>query len=253
MKNGRNVAIYSDPDETRRRQEDMQWRMLVRKTRKMRNMKTTEPIKQTKKKKKKKSKPYNAEAKAKAKAKAKARLIKEKEQKAQKAYEQSVNGNSNGMLKLWQAILPEFFRKGDNVSIPEPLCPSCDKPTDRDLSTSPATLGTPRRCKRCEVLNNKLIKYGITVREFDTILKQQNYKCAICDDGIELGRGAHLDHCHYLEHVRGILCRNCNLGLGHFKDNPFRLKRAIKYLVKNEIDRQWWYQREEQEKGGDIQ
>ena len=32
----RQVAIYSDPDEMKKRQEDMQWRMLVRKTRKVR-------------------------------------------------------------------------------------------------------------------------------------------------------------------------------------------------------------------------
>lgn len=34
--------------------------------------------------------------------------------------------------------------------------------------------------------------------------------------------------------VRGVLCRDCNLGIGHFKDDIDLLKRAIKYLDINE-------------------
>lgn len=33
--------------------------------------------------------------------------------------------------------------------------------------------------------------------------------------------------------VRGLLCHNCNVSLGHFKDSTDILKNAIYYLEKN--------------------
>lgn len=39
-----------------------------------------------------------------------------------------------------------------------------------------------------------------------------------------------VDHCHTRGHIRGYLCPPCNLGLGHFKDDPERLRAAIQYL-----------------------
>lgn len=40
-----------------------------------------------------------------------------------------------------------------------------------------------------------------------------------------------MDHNHETNQVRGILCSNCNVGLGYFKDEPGRLGQAIKYLM----------------------
>ena len=39
------------------------------------------------------------------------------------------------------------------------------------------------------------------------------------------------DHCHTTLKVRGKLCTNCNLGLGHFKDDPALLEFARVYLM----------------------
>lgn len=62
----------------------------------------------------------------------------------------------------------------------------------------------------------------------------QQGRCAIC--GVleaEASRGRfHLDHDHDSMAVRGLLCGNCNTGLGHFKDDPSRLRAAIKYLYR---------------------
>lgn len=41
------------------------------------------------------------------------------------------------------------------------------------------------------------------------------------------------DHCHKTGKQRGILCVNCNLGIGIFKDNTDFLKSAIEYLEKH--------------------
>jgi hypothetical protein len=56
-------------------------------------------------------------------------------------------------------------------------------------------------------------------------------QCAICEVGVD-GKG-HIDHCHETGAVRGLLCRGCNLGLGNFTDDIFKLERAILYLKKN--------------------
>lgn len=74
-------------------------------------------------------------------------------------------------------------------------------------------------------------RYGISITEYNSLLKRQEYSCKIC--GINSpGRRNYffVDHCHSTGRVRGLLCDNCNKGLGHFKDNISTLKMAIKYI-----------------------
>lgn len=80
-----------------------------------------------------------------------------------------------------------------------------------------------------------LRKYGLTIEEYDEIMERQDGGCAICHATPEEGSGRwerlHVDHDHATERVRGILCHNCNSGLGHFKDDPELLRAAIHYLL----------------------
>ncbi|WP_234040356.1 endonuclease VII domain-containing protein [Micromonospora coerulea] len=69
-------------------------------------------------------------------------------------------------------------------------------------------------------------RYGIGEKEFQELLAEQGGVCAICDGEDP----QHLDHDHRTGWVRGILCFNCNGGLGQFRDSPARLARAITYL-----------------------
>ena len=82
--------------------------------------------------------------------------------------------------------------------------------------------------KRDVVIRNQ---YGITLDEYNTMLQEQDYKCAICgnEDEVE-GRRLAIDHCHDTGHVRGLLCGKCNRGLGLFYDDEELLQNAIKYL-----------------------
>lgn len=50
--------------------------------------------------------------------------------------------------------------------------------------------------------------------------------CVICG----VGGPVVIDHDHKTGLVRGALCTNCNLGLGHFKDDPELLEFAALYL-----------------------
>ena len=72
------------------------------------------------------------------------------------------------------------------------------------------------------------IENGITIQEVKTMRQKQRGKCAICN--IKFTKEPHADHNHKTGKLRGLLCRNCNCGIGMFKDNPKLLKRASVYL-----------------------
>jgi alpha-amylase/alpha-mannosidase (GH57 family) len=71
--------------------------------------------------------------------------------------------------------------------------------------------------------------YGITIEEYEALFIQQGESCAICYN-TSSATTWHLDHDHKSSKVRGILCHNCNLMIGHAKDNISTLKRAMAYL-----------------------
>ena len=68
--------------------------------------------------------------------------------------------------------------------------------------------------------------YGITYKQYLNLLKDQNHKCAICRESDPI----HVDHCHETNSVRGILCGNCNRGLGCYKDSIELMENAILYI-----------------------
>jgi len=72
-------------------------------------------------------------------------------------------------------------------------------------------------------------RYGITSEILEKMKIDQNYKCKICGKSVTLV----VDHCHKSYKVRGLLCNNCNSGLGMFNDNIETIKNALKYLENN--------------------
>lgn len=89
-----------------------------------------------------------------------------------------------------------------------------------------------------KVRNRQLrYKHGITLEQYNTMLEEQRGKCKIC--GALGGRinprtqrpsNLSVDHDHKTNQIRGLLCDDCNTGLGKFKDQPKLLERAIHYL-----------------------
>lgn len=71
-------------------------------------------------------------------------------------------------------------------------------------------------------------RFGITIEDYDKILKKQKGRCAIC--GKKKRQRLGVDHNHKTGKVRGLLCYNCNAGLGMFKEDKSFLKKAIKYV-----------------------
>lgn len=79
--------------------------------------------------------------------------------------------------------------------------------------------------------------FGITLEDFQKMGTKQNWVCKICkkpetvfDKRINTTRNLTVDHDHKTGKIRGLLCTNCNKGLGMFKDDKNLLKNAIEYL-----------------------
>jgi recombination endonuclease VII len=84
--------------------------------------------------------------------------------------------------------------------------------------------------------------YRLTPERYAEMLAAQGGGCAVCGTSMEIGgktsRSMAVDHDHTCcpgrkscgSCIRGILCGNCNRGLGQFNDDPDRLEKAVAYL-----------------------
>jgi hypothetical protein len=83
-------------------------------------------------------------------------------------------------------------------------------------------------------------KYGITIEDYEHMLKEQNYRCKLCtkhqedndcwptsDTTMRLA----VDHVHDTGKIRGLLCNRCNRALGLFNEDAELLKRASEYVA----------------------
>ena len=69
--------------------------------------------------------------------------------------------------------------------------------------------------------------HGLSLQDYRAMLERQGKVCGICKTP---GKPLCVDHCHATGKVRGLLCRDCNLGLGNYKDNPVFTRAATAYL-----------------------
>lgn len=91
----------------------------------------------------------------------------------------------------------------------------------------------------CDKHLSKAKQFSLTPEEFTRIVG--GGICQLCGESVE-GKQMHIDHDHSCcpgkgscgTCVRGILCRNCNVGLGFLKDSIPRLEEAISYLASYE-------------------
>lgn len=72
----------------------------------------------------------------------------------------------------------------------------------------------------------KKYEYGLSEEDYNKMILSQNRRCLICQSETDLC----IDHCHQTGKVRGLLCANCNCGLGFFKDDINILTQAVEYL-----------------------
>lgn len=71
--------------------------------------------------------------------------------------------------------------------------------------------------------------YGITIVDYGRMFVEQRGRCAICSR-VQEERPLVVDHDHATGMVRGLLCANCNSGIGLLQERPDVLTSAIEYL-----------------------
>lgn len=85
-------------------------------------------------------------------------------------------------------------------------------------------------------------RHGLTIKQYDKILKSQNFRCGICGKHRKNEkRHFAVDHNHKTKKIRGLLCNFCNHKLlGRFKDDKKKIEGFIKYFSKElNNDKAW--------------
>lgn len=164
----------------------------------------------------------------------------------------------------------DFCKKAANADGYRTCCKECKKPAsgilvkkcskcffEKAITEFHIDAGTASGlccwCKSCQSANNRRhllenpdkvrsrvkkswlkLAYGMTPEDKVAMIAAQEGCCACCHDPLISDFNSHIDHIHDSNPVvvRGILCPQCNVGLGNFKDSVFRLLKAVEYLKK---------------------
>ena len=86
---------------------------------------------------------------------------------------------------------------------------------------------SPRRS-----LYGRLHPHGLSVADYEAMLDAQDNRCGICRVSFTETKAA-IDHHHASGVVRGLLCGNCNVGIGHLREDPALFRAAIAWVEKN--------------------
>lgn len=145
----------------------------------------------------------------------------------------------------------------DNLSTGKKICSVCkvEKPLNDYYNFKAKKDGKSYRCKACDNIakdkwkaenpervressRNRHVKhlYGMTPEEYKELLEKQDSKCKICGTTDNKGKNFSIDHCHTTNKIRGLLCNQCNRGIGMLGDTSADLQKALDYLLEAEAD-----------------
>lgn len=85
-------------------------------------------------------------------------------------------------------------------------------------------------------------KYKITLKDYQRMLKEQNYRCAVCGKkNSDCKWGLVVDHLHAPpQTVRGLLCPYCNRYIVGRCSDYYRMAGLVKYVTKQlKTDKAW--------------
>ncbi len=103
-------------------------------------------------------------------------------------------------------------------------------PINTTAQGNPVPLGYGRM-----IVGSAVISAGITADDYDRMLGEQRGRCAVCES-TDPGHGHKVfvvDHDHVTNHVRALLCRNCNSAIGLLQDDPKVIAAAAAYVKRH--------------------
>lgn len=141
------------------------------------------------------------------------------------------------MLKVWKGLSPEELRIAkaeyrkkhpENLKRKKAAARKYYKANKKKIrkKNSEWTRANPRKLLAAQLQR----LYGLSLEEFNRLLIEQCGLCRICQKQMTGPIEPCADHDHETKKVRGLLCSNCNKGLGFFGDRISNLEAAIKYL-----------------------
>jgi len=80
--------------------------------------------------------------------------------------------------------------------------------------------------------DNLKYAFGLTLGQYNEMLKEQGGSCAVCEQKPTTIRLA-VDHDHVTGTIRGLLCIGCNTTVGKLRDSPELVEKLRRYLYKH--------------------
>jgi len=142
------------------------------------------------------------------------------------------------------SLMRKLWKTGEVMSnILKIRCLVCDEVKDEEdfHKKGNSYLGRDRRCSSCKKEARPAVhlmnEYGMTLEDFDNMLKKQGGTCAnqACTYGLDDDHKLFVDHCHTTNVVRGLLCHWCNSAEGFLKSSPEVAQGLIDYMKKHKL------------------
>lgn len=131
-------------------------------------------------------------------------------------------------------LLTEYYNKASSKDGKYSRCRSCDQIARKAWRTK-----HPIRSKESARRRQLKFVYGITEEDYQRMLVEQGGACAICQatENKYAGefRSFAIDHNHDTGDIRGLLCNQCNRGLGMLGDTVESLNRVVAYLERSTV------------------
>ena len=134
--------------------------------------------------------------------------------------------------------LTEFFSRGGKLShLYKSQCKLCMQTKRQQWANENRDHLNDWRRNNWVTKNRRLRRRGATQQMYDVMYEAQRGCCALCNEPEEKFAWLCIDHDHDTGKIRGLLCPNCNRGIGLLRDNADLLRKAATYIDANKTER----------------